>query len=76
MPLQADLQRRLRLVYDRQELLELLGYLEEGGYIERRTTSAGASPGIYLGLLESDLKRTFWFTKANKRWYDLPELRV
>ena len=77
-PPQCSLRGRVRSVFDRQELTELLSYLEQEGCIERKVACADKMlVAKHIGLLEAeDERRTFWFVKGGKHWYEMPGLSV
>lgn len=61
----------MRLAYDKQEVIELLRYLQDSGFIERRVI-----PGkniVCEGILhpdEQEEKAIFWFL-GSKHWYQV-----
>ncbi|KAI0757275.1 hypothetical protein C8Q80DRAFT_1132805 [Daedaleopsis nitida] len=68
---QADVRWRLRAVYDREEVHEMLQTLQEEGYITprvdrvHRTFESGPAH-------EEDERRKFWFlTAGGRRWYQV-----
>ncbi|KAI0662526.1 hypothetical protein C8Q70DRAFT_908850 [Cubamyces menziesii] len=68
---QAEIRWRLRSVYDRQEVVEILQTLQEEGYIASRIDAAAR----FLDLGPADdreEKTTFWFLAGNsRRWYQV-----
>lgn len=69
--IQAELRWRLRAVYDRQEIIDLLSSLQEDGVLEFRTdTSVETIQGLpgWLKTLD-DEDAIFWFTAKNHHWY-------
>jgi hypothetical protein len=66
---QAELQWRLRSVYDRAEVTEVLRQLYEDGYVRRRL---GTNRRIdELGLVavrEEEEREVYWFL-GDQRWY-------
>ncbi|KAI0359061.1 hypothetical protein OH77DRAFT_1396288 [Trametes cingulata] len=70
---QAEIRWRLRSVYDRQEVCEVLQTLLEEGYITPRPDAAVVGPGLDLGPADDKEERaTFWFLAAGgRRWYQV-----
>ncbi|KAI9068032.1 hypothetical protein FKP32DRAFT_1588061 [Trametes sanguinea] len=68
---QAEIRWRLRSVYDRQEVLEILQALQEDGYIDSRVETD--IPISAIGPAdEKEEKITFWFlTREGRRWYQV-----
>ncbi|KAI8995421.1 hypothetical protein BD414DRAFT_410090 [Trametes punicea] len=68
---QAEIRWRLRSVYDRQEMVEILQTLQEEGYITPRVHAAvrvlDAGPAD-----DREERLTFWFlTSGGRRWYQV-----
>lgn len=58
-------------MYDRQEVTDVLRYLMEHGYIERRV-DANVGQGVEVGLLDNEEEEhVFWFIGGEKHWYDM-----
>ncbi|KAI0374486.1 hypothetical protein BV20DRAFT_961659 [Pilatotrama ljubarskyi] len=68
---QAEIRWRLRSVYDRQEVCEVLQTLQEEGYITPRFDAVG--PILEIGPADDREERaTFWFlTTGGRRWYQV-----
>ncbi|KAL0071703.1 hypothetical protein AAF712_000625 [Marasmius tenuissimus] len=72
-----ELRWRLRLVYDRQEVCDLLHALQENRIVKNRCNAPFAPPagmlggGLLLGLNESEEMRVFWFLEEAKNWFQL-----
>ncbi|KAG6328477.1 hypothetical protein ID866_10612 [Astraeus odoratus] len=73
---QAELRWRLKAVYDRQEFLEAVTFLEQDGMLEARVNDSEALlkrikmiQGWAATLDDEEEKRVYWFIGNNKRWY-------
>ncbi|EGO01685.1 hypothetical protein SERLA73DRAFT_166216 [Serpula lacrymans var. lacrymans S7.3] len=72
---QTDLRWRLRAVYDRQEVLEVLYHLMRDGAIERRSDpNLQPSKHSYrsdelVALDDGEEQHVFWFVCKNRHWY-------
>lgn len=68
---QAELRWRLRSVYDRQEVNDLLRFLEEEGYVKMRCDDLidQDEGGIVGALDEKEEKGVFWLIGDEKHWY-------
>ncbi|KAF8446218.1 hypothetical protein L210DRAFT_3529314 [Boletus edulis BED1] len=70
---QAELRWRLRAVYDRQEIVDLLSSLQEDGVLECRVDESAETvqslPG-WLKTVDND-EMVFWFIAKNHHWYQL-----
>jgi len=67
---QSEIRWRLRLVYDRQEVNQLLQYLHVEGYLERRSRSDPEH--VLAGPPDDDEEKvTFWFLGNRRRWYQV-----
>jgi len=73
---QAELRWRLRSVYDRQEINDILRRLQQEGVLKRRW-----NPGLHLAgqekneqfhvLDDMEEKNAFWFISGSKHWYQV-----
>ncbi|KAF9243844.1 hypothetical protein BU15DRAFT_86274 [Melanogaster broomeanus] len=72
---QAELRWRLRAVYDRQEVLDLLSSLQQEGVLECRTGACVETvqrlPGWLVTLDEEEERTVFWFIAKNRHWYQV-----
>jgi hypothetical protein len=70
---QAELRWRLRSVYDRQEVNDLVRYLEEEGFVKMRVECFvdRDGGGIVGGLDEREEKGVFWLIGDERRWYQV-----
>jgi len=68
---QAELRWRLRAVYDRQEVNELLKHLTSCGNLECRINlKLGLTLASFIeGAVDEEEREVFWFVK--KRWYQI-----
>lgn len=73
---QAELRWRLRAVYDRQEVLEAVTFLEQEGTLEARVDSRGGVleemktvVGWAMTLDEGEERQVHWFIGRNRHWY-------
>ncbi|KAI0067924.1 hypothetical protein BV25DRAFT_1819394 [Artomyces pyxidatus] len=64
---QSEIRWRLRSVYDRQEVADLLRYLHEEGFIKKRVGHAVCMSGM-MALSEEEERQTYWFL-GDRRWY-------
>ncbi|KAH9835845.1 uncharacterized protein C8Q71DRAFT_99456 [Rhodofomes roseus] len=68
---QAEIRWRLRSVYDRQEVNDVLRYLKDQGHIERRV-DAHVGQSIEVGEPDNEEEQhVFWFISGEKHWYEL-----
>ncbi|KAH6916823.1 hypothetical protein BKA70DRAFT_313865 [Coprinopsis sp. MPI-PUGE-AT-0042] len=67
---QSEIRWRLRAVYDRQEVLDALGYLQEEGYLVLRRSSTAPSWLASAPLDDDEEKTAYWFL-TNACWYQL-----
>ncbi|KAI0786110.1 hypothetical protein C8Q75DRAFT_304194 [Abortiporus biennis] len=66
---QTEIRWRLKGVYDRQEINEVLEYLLEDGFLRREAEGGGA---VGVGPMDDGEERyTFWMAKEKKEWYQL-----
>ena len=63
--MQSELGWRLRSVYDRQEMVDLLGYLSREGYLCVRFEQ---SEKLFAPYDEQEESRVYWFI-GEKHWY-------
>ncbi|KAG9314611.1 hypothetical protein JVU11DRAFT_5415 [Chiua virens] len=70
---QIELRWRLRTVYDRQEIIDILSSLQEDSVLECRTDPRVESIQCLPGWLKTvDNEETiFWFIAKNHRWYQI-----
>ncbi|EIW86464.1 hypothetical protein CONPUDRAFT_86434 [Coniophora puteana RWD-64-598 SS2] len=76
---QFELRWRLRAVYDRQEIAEVMEHLKYGGFVEARPHTAEISTRDSLevyglkNLGDDDGRHVFWFVVSGKErfWYEL-----
>ncbi|KAF5377206.1 hypothetical protein D9615_006321 [Tricholomella constricta] len=70
---QAELRWRLRSVYDRQEVGDVVRSLREDGYLKMRcdTTILGYEDINVAALDDQEEKAVFWFVGDEKRWYQV-----
>ncbi|KAF8845363.1 hypothetical protein BDN67DRAFT_941224 [Paxillus ammoniavirescens] len=72
---QAELRWRLRAVYDRPEVLDLLSSLQQEGVLECRAEACVETiemlPGWLLTLGEKEERMVFWFIAKKRRWYQV-----
>ena len=70
---QAEIAWRLRSVYERIEVVDVLRQLFENGFVERRV---GTNKVVdHLGLvavIEEEEKEVYWFLSDRSRWYRAP----
>ncbi|KAF9458329.1 hypothetical protein BDZ94DRAFT_1270872 [Collybia nuda] len=68
----VELRWRLRSVYDRQELSDLVCFLQENGFLRGRCgPRIERNENGYLGVLdEQEEKEVFWFI-GEKHWYQV-----
>ncbi|KAL4080394.1 hypothetical protein V8B97DRAFT_1863880 [Scleroderma yunnanense] len=73
---QAELRWRLRAVYDRQEVLEVLTFLELDGTLEAKVNTRDnvleeikVVPGWAATLEEGEEQKVYWFIGKNRHWY-------
>ncbi|KAF9269944.1 hypothetical protein L218DRAFT_888243 [Marasmius fiardii PR-910] len=70
-----ELRWRLRLVYDRPEVCDLLRCLQDSGTVKNRCMIAALSSSgtldswLLLGLNELEEKQVFWFLESSKDWF-------
>ena len=72
---QAELRWRLRSVYDRQEVNDILRYLQQEGVLKRRWNpeldlEGRGEVGHILTLGDMEEKNMFWFI-GSKHWYQV-----
>ncbi|PPQ88088.1 hypothetical protein CVT25_014386 [Psilocybe cyanescens] len=69
---QTEIRWRLRAVYDRQEINDILRYLQREGYLRVRVgySSVWASCGMDMPFDEGEERKVFWFI-GDKHWYQL-----
>ncbi|CAA7259955.1 unnamed protein product [Cyclocybe aegerita] len=69
---QAQLRWRLRAVYDRQEIIEVVRYLHEEGFLQLRIegSSTEISESISVPFDEDEESRAYWFI-GDRRWYQV-----
>ncbi|KAK7019694.1 hypothetical protein VNI00_017994 [Paramarasmius palmivorus] len=72
---QYELRWRLRLVYDRQEVIGILSALQTASVVRNRCElaeipSATLEPHLLAAWDEKEEKRIFWFLDESKHWYD------
>jgi 2-polyprenyl-6-methoxyphenol hydroxylase-like FAD-dependent oxidoreductase len=72
--IQADLRWRLRSVYDRQEVNDLLRHLQEEGFIkirfDPRVVRVERDGAVVTALDDKEEKTAFWFVGDGRRhWY-------
>lgn len=70
---QAELRWRLRSVYDRQEVSDVLRFLQEEGFVEMRcdTSVTRDESGIAGAIGDQEEKGVFWFIGDEKRWFQV-----
>ncbi|KAG8220242.1 hypothetical protein J3R82DRAFT_1283 [Butyriboletus roseoflavus] len=70
---QAELQWRLRMVYDRQEIIDLLSSLQEENVLECQTDACVETIQSLPGWLKTldDEETVFWFIAKNHHWYQI-----
>lgn len=68
---QIELRWRLRAVYDRQEMNDILRYLHEDGALSMRYVGreSGVDISRVLEMDEKEEKEVYWFIGRTKRWY-------
>ncbi|KAJ3936613.1 MAG: hypothetical protein NXY57DRAFT_885326 [Lentinula lateritia] len=71
---QSELRWRLKHVYDKQEMIELLKWLSEENFIKNRQVCVASvfkavEPLAISTLDEDEEKRVFWFLNEAKHWY-------
>ncbi|KAJ3882381.1 hypothetical protein F5051DRAFT_500584 [Lentinula edodes] len=71
---QSELRWRLKPVYDKQEMIELLKWLSEENFIKNRQVCVASvfravEPLAISTLDEDEEKRVFWFLNEAKHWY-------
>ena len=73
---QAELRWRVRAVYDRQEVVEAVVFLEQEGTLEARVDDRGGVlqgvknvPGWAATLDEGEERSVYWFIGRNRHWY-------
>jgi hypothetical protein len=70
--MQAELRWRLRSVYDRQEVGELLRFLLDTRAIKKKSLHSGDNgANLTMGLDDDEEKLTFWFVGDVKSWYQV-----
>ncbi|KAJ3509802.1 hypothetical protein NLJ89_g5025 [Agrocybe chaxingu] len=69
---QAQLRWRLRSAYDRQEIIEVVRYLHEEGFLQLRIegSSTEVSENICVPFDEDEESRAYWFI-GDRRWYQV-----
>ncbi|KDR85304.1 hypothetical protein GALMADRAFT_51568 [Galerina marginata CBS 339.88] len=69
---QAEIRWRLRAVYDRQEVRDVLRFLQGEGYLQHRfgRSSIWTLCGIYMPFDEEEERRVYWFM-GEKHWYQV-----
>lgn len=65
---QAELRWRLRSVYDRQEIYDILRWLWDGGYLKVRSYQAIEEDVIDVSS-DQEERALFWFLGDERRWY-------
>jgi hypothetical protein len=66
---QAELMWRLRSVYDRAEVIEVLRQLYEDGYVRRRLgTNRRVDELGLVAVKEEEEREVYWFL-GDQRWY-------
>ncbi|KAF9229607.1 hypothetical protein BS17DRAFT_743885 [Gyrodon lividus] len=72
---QTELRWRLRAIYDRQEVFDLLSSLQQEGILECRAAvcveTVQMLPGWLMTLGEKDEQMVFWFIAKNRHWYQV-----
>lgn len=70
---QAELRWRLRAVYDRQEIIDLLSSLQEDSVLECRTDASVETIQSLPGWLKTldDEEMVFWFIAKSHHWYQI-----
>lgn len=72
MCIQAELRWRLRSVYDRQEVNDLIRALEEEGFVKMRCDHLIDRDASGTGTLdEREEKGVFWLIGDEKHWYQV-----
>lgn len=66
---QTEIRWRLRAVYDRQEVIEVLHHLQTEGYLHLRVGYLPAS-GIYAPFDDEEETEVYWFI-GEKHWYQV-----
>jgi hypothetical protein len=66
---QTEIRWRLRTVYDRQEVTEVLHHLQTEGYLQLRVGYLPAS-GIYAPFDDDEETEVYWFI-GEKHWYQV-----
>jgi len=66
--LQSEIRWRLRAVYDRQEVVDILGYLSSEGYLSVRYGDCEQSGDFFFPYDEQEESRVYWFI-GEKHWY-------
>ena len=69
---QLEIHWRLRPVYDRQEVHDVLRHLVHVGSIYRRSIRQARfeMEGV-MTLTEEEERNTFWFVSSSKHWYQI-----
>lgn len=69
---QAELRWRLRSVYDRQEVNDILRHLQEEGFVDMcRCPPAEEEQAAFAMLDDEEEKTAFWFLGEAKHWYQV-----
>ena len=66
---QAELAWRLRSVYDRSEVVDVLRQLSEDGYIRRRLSSKKQIEEVGLIAVREEEEREVYLFLGDQRWY-------
>jgi bifunctional ADP-heptose synthase (sugar kinase/adenylyltransferase) len=64
--MQTELRWRLRAVYDRQEIIEILKYLEDTQHLTKRLCHRETAG---MSLVQAEERQVFWFLNKAKHWY-------
>ncbi|KAF8973686.1 hypothetical protein BDZ97DRAFT_1648315 [Flammula alnicola] len=67
---QTEIRWRLRSVYDRQEVNEILRYLQGDGYLQMRLGPHPSLRGIYPPFDDEEESKVYWFI-GKKHWYQV-----
>jgi len=68
--MQSEIRWRLRSVYDRQEVVDILGYLSSEGYLSVRYDNCEQPGDLFFPYDEQEESRVYWFI-GEKHWYQV-----
>jgi hypothetical protein len=66
---QAEIVWRLRSVYDRVEVIEVLRQLCENGFVRRRVSRNGVVHEMGMVTVREEEERVVYWFLADRRWY-------